>query len=96
MQQNDKTTEHTMTKPQTTEIEGWTIYTNIPPPRRGPGAYPFKHLKIGHSFVVENKKKFSSALVMASQFKKRNTGFNYTTEHTPKGLRIWRISSNGK
>lgn len=83
-------------KTQSTEVDGWKIDSHIPIPRRGPGAYPFKHLKIGQSFYVNDKKKAASVMAGASLFAKKNKGFKFTSQANAKVIRVWRIAANGK
>ena len=73
------------------------VITDIPPPgkisigqrREGP-KYPFQSMPVGGSFFVPLQD--PRPRMAASQFKRRNPGWDYVTKKEAGGYRLWRTA----
>lgn len=61
------------------------------PPLRARATYPFRDMKPGDSFFVENGNN-ASISCCASNFASKNPGFKFTTRREGNGYRCWRIA----
>ena len=71
----------------------YKVQQNIPIPttNRGGAVYPFKHMKIGDSFLAPKEKRPSISSCIA-YYKSKNRGTNFTIRLVSSNeIRIWRI-----
>lgn len=76
------------------ELSDVKIEKGIPIPLRGQySKYPFGQMKIGDSFLIEEKHVASKVSQAAAQFARRaKKPLKFAVRHTPDGHRCWRIA----
>lgn len=52
--------------------------------------YPFRQMKIGDSFLIEETSDLEKVRSAASYFGNRNEGFSFSIRKTDAGYRCWR------
>jgi hypothetical protein len=68
-------------------MDGFRIEKNIPvPPARGNPIYPWKHMDIGDSFLVEK------ANATNLHYAAKRSGIKIRIRKTDFGIRVWRVA----
>ena len=72
----------------------YTLYNDIPVPKKNcRNKYPFSKMIVGQSFVLNTSDEAQNARKSATQFARKNPGWDYTCQKQEDGYwRFWRIS----